>query len=231
MRAILRLTKWLLSECLTAFDAFRIELARLLPHWITANHLTFARLYCMGFSTLALIFYSENRTWLLTLNVFILIVAAISDFLDGPRARLQNNVTVFGSLLDAAVDKFLVIFNLAFIAKWVSGMELWFWIFVALETLHGTAGLLTNRKISLSAPLESNWPGKLKMVAVLSAMGFGFAAMLQGDPSHGSYSTIARWSLVATVPLAVLSMGMHIERQRRAKLAALKDSTTPVPST
>lgn len=85
------------------------------------NQITIARLF------MAIIFFAclaqyETRSaqtarWLLDLSAGLFIVACITDFIDGYLARLQNQVTSFGRVIDPFVDKILVIGAYVFLAS------------------------------------------------------------------------------------------------------------------
>jgi CDP-diacylglycerol--glycerol-3-phosphate 3-phosphatidyltransferase len=68
-----------------------------------SNALSFIR------APLALLFLSESPT----LRLFAIILAMISDSIDGYFARLYQSTSRFGAILDPAMDKFFVYFALA----------------------------------------------------------------------------------------------------------------------
>ena len=226
VRLVIRLLRDFGGAVYRAFDDLRTNLAGLFPAWVTANHLTIARLYCGVLSTLTVLFFLADGTrWLLIANLGILAVALALDLLDGPRARIQGKTSTLGSLLDAGADKLITIVTVAFIATQLPGLRGWFTIFFLLELVHATAGLITNRKRALSEPLESNLPGKLKMVAVSLTMAFGLAAVVTGS-TEGTGAAVARSALIASVPLALYSMLLHVARQRRTRLAVVEPAST-----
>ena len=68
-----------------------------------SNCLSFAR------APLALLFLIENTT----LRVVAIVLAMITDSIDGYVARKSKSITRFGAILDPTMDKFFVIFVLA----------------------------------------------------------------------------------------------------------------------
>ena len=74
----------------------------LFPPWIKPNHITFSRLLLV---CLAIVFYFarsplEYQTW-------ILVIAAVTDFIDGILARARRQFSRTGAYLDHATDWFL----------------------------------------------------------------------------------------------------------------------------
>ena len=70
---------------------------------ITANRITYA-----GFGFIFLAVYMHLAKYELKWQLLILTLAAISDAIDGPTARNNNNVTIKGTWLDHIRDGFLV---------------------------------------------------------------------------------------------------------------------------
>lgn len=67
-----------------------------------SNALSFLR------APLALLFLSENLTY----RVVAILLAMLTDSIDGYLARKRQSVTQFGAILDPAMDKFFVFFAL-----------------------------------------------------------------------------------------------------------------------
>lgn len=232
MRKVLRLIQWFFRECYVAFQKLLTEIVRLFPTWVTANHLTISRLYVGAFSTGTLVFFIVDHTpWLMSVNFALLAIAAVLDLLDGPLARLRGTVTKEGSILDAGADKLITLFNLCFVAAVVRPLLVWFFAFVALETVHATAGLLTNRRLAVGARLESNWPGKIKMWTVCGAIITGLLALANEGAERVRFTGLTRALLIVSILLAVYSMLLHAARHRRLELAVVKaQSETPASS-
>jgi phosphatidylglycerophosphate synthase len=70
---------------------------------ITANQITY-----IGFVLVFLAIYMYFAKYEIKWQFLILVLAAISDAIDGPTARNNNNVTVLGTWLDHIRDGFLV---------------------------------------------------------------------------------------------------------------------------
>lgn len=74
-----------------------------------ANQLTILRIVLVPVFLSALIYYSPQRPWLLTLGIWIFTLACLSDALDGYLARILRQKTVLGSYIDPLADKLLLL--------------------------------------------------------------------------------------------------------------------------
>ncbi len=75
---------------------------KLLPSWVTPNHLTIFRFLSIPFILLFLV--GEKYIF----GVILFIVSAFSDALDGALARTQDKITNWGKLFDPLADKLLI---------------------------------------------------------------------------------------------------------------------------
>src|SRR5262245_52723785 len=78
-----------------------------IPNQITIGRLFLAVVFCVLLAQYSATQHA-TRGWMLEWCFWIFIVAAVSDIVDGYLARLQNQVTSFGRVLDPFVDKVLV---------------------------------------------------------------------------------------------------------------------------
>jgi phosphatidylglycerophosphate synthase len=74
----------------------------LIPSWVNPNHITGLRVVLVA---TAIIFYLSNLP--LGLQIWILTAAALTDFIDGPLARLRSLSSRKGAYLDQVSDWFL----------------------------------------------------------------------------------------------------------------------------
>ncbi len=88
-------------ECLASDLSVSLQLMRALP-----NIITFSRIV-----VLALMVWLVYQPWFgaATLAFFCILYGAISDFLDGYLARKYQLITNFGKIMDALVDKVMVL--------------------------------------------------------------------------------------------------------------------------
>ena len=123
--------------------------------WTVSNILSVSRIFLLvPIVVLILKQESEYRVTVLIL----MMVAALTDFLDGFLARALDQVTDFGRLLDPVADKVCIITAAA--ALVVAGdVPLWYAALVALRDiliLIGSSLIITKRKIVV----QSVWAGK-----------------------------------------------------------------------
>lgn len=81
-----------------------------------ANRITIFRLILIPVFVVTLMSYTREAEWLRHLAIFIFVVAALSDALDGFVARAYNQKTKLGAILDPLADKLLVNTSFIFLA-------------------------------------------------------------------------------------------------------------------
>jgi len=74
-----------------------------------ANQISICRLLLVPGIIACLVYYDPSREWLRLLAVGLFAVGMVSDALDGWIARLQNQQTQLGTLLDPIADKSLIL--------------------------------------------------------------------------------------------------------------------------
>jgi len=150
-----------LENFLKKIDHYRDELLFLFikPFWpkkITPNHLTWLRvLISIILCVLLFGFGIENKG----LIIWLFIIGALTDLLDGSTARGLNMVTEFGAMLDATADRLLVL-PIAIYSLYQSQKLLLILLLLA-ELANGLTSLFYKSK---EIYLESNIFGKTKMV-------------------------------------------------------------------
>ena len=88
----------------------------------------------------------------------LMLVAAVTDFLDGFLARSLNEVTDFGRLLDPAADKICIV-TIAAALVLAGDIPLWYAALVALRDILiviGSTIIITKKKVVV----QSVWAGK-----------------------------------------------------------------------
>ena len=124
-------------------DKVFVPLVRVLPRWLTPNHVTI-------FRTGILLVWFPYAVWHPNLNqVFIFFLIYFFDLLDGAMARLRNQTTYFGGYLDHVSDKFSNIALLSVLYQTV-GSQFLFFIFwdILMAALLIVEGI--SKKIELS---------------------------------------------------------------------------------
>jgi len=74
-----------------------------------ANKISILRILLIPFFIVCILYYSESREYLRFAALGIFLLATISDAVDGGIARLKNQVTELGMILDPIADKLLII--------------------------------------------------------------------------------------------------------------------------
>ncbi len=123
--------------------------------WTISNVLSLARILLLVPISLLLLQNDPSKHWFL---LALIIVAAMTDIIDGILARRLNQVTEFGKVIDPLADK-TGIAVVAFILLLQHKIPLWFFIAVFLrDALILLGGLYLQRKKSTTLP--SNTTGK-----------------------------------------------------------------------
>ena len=78
-------------------------------HMNLANKISIFRILLIPFFIACILYYGEGREYLRFVALVIFLLAAISDAVDGGIARLRNQVTELGRVLDPIADKLLII--------------------------------------------------------------------------------------------------------------------------
>lgn len=124
--------------------------------WTVSNILSCSRVLLLG--PLAFCLFSEfenNRAW----AALILLVGALTDFLDGFFARRFHSVSEFGKIVDPVADK-IAVGAIAVFLVLLGDVPLWYVILVLVrDAMIFAGGLYIRRKKSIIA--QSNMPGKL----------------------------------------------------------------------
>ena len=74
-----------------------------------ANRISILRILLIPFFIACILYYGESREYLRFIALGIFLLATLSDAVDGGVARLKNQVTELGKVLDPMADKLLII--------------------------------------------------------------------------------------------------------------------------
>lgn len=163
-----------------------------------SNYLTLLRIVLIPVLVAVLLdpYYSDNKTRLLA--VIILLVASLTDALDGYLARARNEVTRLGMLLDPIADKLLI--AAAFISLVQLGYAPAWMVVIIIGREFAVSGM---RLIASDEgfTIHVSYVGKFKMVTQVIA-----AALLIYSPLTRPYGYIF---LYIVLLLSVLSMVMY----------------------
>ena len=176
------------------------------PNWNVPNILSAIRLL-LSFVTFALIplhFY----WWAL----FLFIVAAGTDWIDGWWARRFNQVTQLGRILDPFCDKILICGSFILLAvemrdhvePWYATITGWMTVIVIGREMLVTA--LRSFIEQSGGDFSAKFVGKLKMVFQCVAVGASLVALaMLDDRPQDALPTWLIWTLVMSIWLAVIS--------------------------
>lgn len=126
-----------------------------IPNSVKPNHITVIRLILVPIIYILLI--SGNTS----LGLVLFIVAASTDFIDGAMARIRNQITDVGKIIDPIADKLLIIAVLLYIGFKYLIVEI-FVIFIIMELI---AVLLSAfLSFTVGRTIGANVFGKIKMI-------------------------------------------------------------------
>ena len=165
------------------------------PYWpdkIVPNYITYIRIV-VGILIFVLLFFLNIDNKFIIIWLFI--IGAITDFIDGPVARGKNQVTEFGAMLDSTADRILVL-PIAFYALY----KFHKWLLLALIITELINAIFSIFYKSKEIYLESNIFGKTKMVIICVSL----AVILALWPKPSSVWVMAL--LLCTIPLSFLSI-------------------------
>ncbi len=123
--------------------------------WTVSNILSLSRIFFLV--PIVILILKPGNEYRLTVLVLML-VAASTDFLDGLLARVLNQVTDFGRLLDPVTDKICLI-SISAALVIVKDVPLWYAALVALRDILivvGSSFIISRRKVVV----QSVWAGK-----------------------------------------------------------------------
>ena len=155
-----------------------------LPTWITVS-----RLLGVPFLLYGLHAPTPQTRWIM---VWVFLLAAGTDWLDGYLARKLNQVTDLGKFLDPLVDKLLVLAPLMSLVE-LGQIPAW-GVFMILARELTIAGWRVDPKLQSGAIQGANFWGKLKTVSQIVAIALLIAPL--PDPWQ-SVSLAAFWISVA----------------------------------
>ncbi|HIV86256.1 MAG TPA: CDP-diacylglycerol--glycerol-3-phosphate 3-phosphatidyltransferase [Candidatus Monoglobus merdigallinarum] len=153
----------------------------------------------------------------LYLSLFVFLLAAFTDFLDGRIARRTGSVTTFGKLMDPMADKLLTFAALiCFLAADAEYINAWVLIVIIGRELivTGMRMLALEENIVISA----SFLGKLKTVSqflMITAVIINEIIAVYSEPMHGGFWNFVVFALViAAVVLTLVSGVDYIYKNR-----------------
>ncbi len=178
--------------------------------WTISTVLSFSRIFLLA--PLAYFLFSpvpHNREW----AAGVMVLAAITDFLDGYLARLLHQVTDFGKIIDPIADK-IAAGGGSIMLVWIGAMPLWFVVVIVVrDLLILFGGIYIKSKKNIIT--QSNWPGKFAVSSVALVMLLSALAA----PSLEELRQVAIW---ISVFLMAFSFLLYVQRLFVGNLFAKK---------
>lgn len=165
----------------------RAVVVPLVPKWVHPNHVTILRLFMIPFVVLCIWFmYWQWALWLF-------LIAAFTDALDGSLARLRKQITMWGTMTDPIADKLLVgSVVVVFVAREINPL---FAIFIVLLEIMIFGGAYYRKRKGIYT--SANGAGKIKMLLQVVGVCILFLARIFGIPLAVPFAT-------ATFSLAIV---------------------------
>jgi len=132
----------------------------LIPQRVTPNQITWARL--LSSPIVFYLLWVESYAWGATL----FILSALTDALDGAKARTRDQVTETGKILDPIADRALILAAALSLIPRFYGWPLFIALFV-LELFQSIRAHFLKEKLRRN--LNANWAGKIKMITQVTA--------------------------------------------------------------
>lgn len=136
---------------------------RFIPATVRPNHVTLIRFMLIPF--VFFLIMTDN----FYLALFVFVIAACTDFIDGAMARTRNQITDTGKIIDPIADKLLIMSVLVFFAADYLVVQI-FIVFIILELIAVILGVVFS--YTIGRPMGANVFGKIKMI--LQSFGVGF---------------------------------------------------------
>lgn len=168
--------------------------------WTVSTALSFSRIFLLA--PLAYFLFSavpHNREW----AACVMVLAAITDFLDGYLARVLHQVTDFGKIIDPIADK-IAAGGGSMMLVWLGAMPLWFVVVIVVrDLLILFGGIYIKSKKNIIT--QSNWPGKFAVSSIALVMLLSALAI----PSLEGFRQVVIWT---SVFLMAFSFFLYVQR-------------------
>ncbi|TWT46297.1 CDP-diacylglycerol--glycerol-3-phosphate 3-phosphatidyltransferase [Phycisphaerae bacterium RAS1] len=180
-----------------------------LPNQVTLGRLVLAIVF---FIVLAF-FQAEQRTgtrWVLAVSFWLFLAAALADVLDGLLARMMNQVTSFGRVVDPVVDKVMVCGAFVYFSSQhfnaggrnITDVAPWMVLVILLRELLVSA--LRAHSESEGRDFGANWAGKLKMLVQSATVCVILGQLAWYEPNLSWLRTGCVWLTVVVTALSTL---------------------------
>ena len=142
---------------------------RFIPYSVKPNQVTAIRFILIP---VVYLFLTLNR---FDIALFIFIIAASTDFIDGAMARTRNQITHLGKIIDPIADKFLILTVLLYIGLDYLIVQI-FVVLIFLELVGIIIGVFFSH--TTGRPIGANLFGKIKMILQSVSVGLFILGIL-----------------------------------------------------
>jgi CDP-diacylglycerol--glycerol-3-phosphate 3-phosphatidyltransferase len=159
-----------------------------------ANIITITRIGLIPFFAIFVLYYSESVSraepaiWQYYLSIFLFVLIAIADGVDGYVARKYNQQTKLGSILDPLADKLLLLTALIILSIHPSHafpkLPIWFAIIVLSRDVLLGLGVVVVFLMGKTLEVKPNWIGKVATLFQMITIGL---VLLRIDEVYLSY--------------------------------------------
>lgn len=163
------------------------------PRWLRPNHISVARIFLTPL--VVWLFWQESYLWGGALFLF----ASFTDALDGAVARVRNQVTNVGKMLDPLADK-LFICSVVYILVLKHVNVYAAWIIIILEAIIITAAFIKRNNSNI---VQANFWGKTKMVLQVAGVTFLLSSIIFNVES---LLQISQGTFYLAIAFAILSL-------------------------
>lgn len=176
------------------------------------NILTYGRLAAVP-AVVALLFWPEDH-WSRWIALFVFIVAAITDYLDGYFARTYAQQSALGRMLDPIADKLLIAACLLMLVAdgTIQGWALWAAIVILCREIlvSGLREFLAELKVGVPVSRVAKWKTAVQLIAVgFLIAGPAGETVLQGTVRVGIVLLWAAAILTLYTGWDYLKAGLH----------------------
>ncbi len=156
----------------------KATILRLVPSWVTPNHLTMGRFLFVPLVITAIM----DQAWEWVLLLFL--VAAFTDVLDGSLARTRKQITMWGTVADPIADKALVgSVALIFVATQIHPLFAGMLVVLELAIMTGAYARFRRKKKYTSANIFGKVKMGLQTLGVVLLMAHQFIAIPYAVPA------------------------------------------------
>lgn len=142
-----------------------------------ANQISIARILLVPFFVCSIVYFQPDRPWLKLIAIATFLIASVTDAVDGYIARVRNEISKLGMLLDPLADKLLLIsafLCLHYASGFAQKMPPWVLIVILSREVLILSGILviffTTSQIQIQPSLSGKMTTVIQMCLVLALL-------------------------------------------------------------